>query len=118
MCQCLQYIAKGLKAPSTPDRARKFTGFDLTRARVHSINSAEPYLVYHRRCTSHYHTPLVRYSKLDSSTTKRVPIPNDTSTSPEISRRDVSNADLFGTDTVAAAVEISTIGTPTQGGLV
>ena len=28
-------------------------------------------------CVSHYHTPLVRFSKLDCSTTKRVPIPND-----------------------------------------
>ena len=41
-----------------------------------------------------HHTPLGRFSKLDCSTTKRVPIPNDTSS--ESSRRDVSNADLFG----------------------
>ena len=37
-----------------------------------------------------YHTPLGRFSKLDCSTTKRVPIPNDKSS--ESSRRDVSNA--------------------------
>ena len=44
-------------------------------------------------------------SRLDCSTTKRVPIPNDASS--ESSRRDVSNAVLFGADTIPT-VEIST----------
>ena len=42
-----------------------------------------------------YYTPLEFFSKLDCSTTKRVPIPNDTS--PQSSRWDVSSAELCGT---------------------
>ena len=45
-----------------------------------------------------YHTPLVRFSKLDCSTTKRVPRPHDTWS--ESSRRDVSHDKLFGTGTI------------------
>ena len=58
--------------------------------------------------TTVYITPLGRFPKLDCSATKRapiVPIPNDTS-SAESSRRDISNADLFGTDPVSI-VEMS-----------
>ena len=51
-----------------------------------------------------YHTHLGRFSELDCSKIKRVPIPNDTSS--ESSWRDVSNVDLFGTGTVSA-VKIS-----------
>ena len=40
-----------------------------------------------------YHTPLRRFSKLDSSTAKTSPIPDDTSS--ESSRRDVSNGDFL-----------------------
>ena len=59
---------------------------------------------------SHYDTPLGRFSKLDCSTTKRVPTPNAIYTSSESSRRDVSSADLYGADTTAnTAVEISTM---------
>ena len=53
-----------------------------------------------------YHTPLRRFPKLDSSATKRVPIPNGTSS--ESSRREVSNAELFGTDTIST-METSTM---------
>ena len=55
-----------------------------------------------------YHTPLGRvfFFKLDYSTTKKVLIPNDTSS--DSSRQDVSDAGLFGTDTIpTAAVAIS-----------
>ena len=47
-----------------------------------------------------YHTPLGRvfFFKLDYSTTKKVLIPNDTSS--DSSRQDVSDAGLFGTDTI------------------
>ena len=46
-----------------------------------------------------YHPPpLGRFSKVDCSTTDRVPIPNDTSS--ESSRRDVPNADLFGANAI------------------
>ena len=51
--------------------------------------------------------PPGRFSKLDGSTTKRVPIPNDKSS--ESSRRDVSDADSYGTDTIPTIVEISTM---------
>ena len=58
-----------------------------------------------------YHTPLDRFPKLDCSATKRVPMPNDTSS--ESSRRDVFNGDLYGTGgtvpTVTTTVEISTM---------
>ena len=57
------------------------------------------------RCMSLYHTPLVRFSKLDCSTTKRVLLPNDTPA--ETSRRGVYNADLVGAGT-SPTVEIST----------
>ena len=50
--------------------------------------------VYDGEC----HTPLGRFSKLDYSTTKRMPMPNDTSS--ESSRRDVSSAELLGIDTI------------------
>ena len=53
-----------------------------------------------------YYIPLGRFSKVDSSTAKRVPKPNDTSS--ENSRREVFNADLFGTDPIPTAVEICT----------
>ena len=53
-----------------------------------------------------YHTPLGRFSQLDCSTTKRVPIPNDTSSAS--SRRAVSNAEILGDDTIPTA-EISTL---------
>ena len=56
------------------------------------------------RCVS---LPLLgRFSKLDCSTTKRVPVPIPNDMSSESSRRDVSNADTFGTDTIPT-VEIS-----------
>ena len=61
----------------------------------------------------HYDTPLGRSSKLDCSTTKKVPIPNDTSS--ESSRRDAYNADLFGT-VIIPAVEISTMEDRPRGG--
>ena len=44
-------------------------------------------------------------SKIDCSTTKRVPIPNDTSS--ESSRRDVYNADPIGTDTIPTMGDIN-----------
>ena len=61
-----------------------------------------------------YHTPttLRRFCKLECSTTKRVPIPNDTSS--ESSRRDVYNADL-DTDTIPT-VETSTMEHRPRGG--
>ena len=62
---------------------------------------------------SHYHTPLRLFSEPDCSTTERVPIPNDTSS--ERSRRDASNADLFGTDTIPT-VGISTMEHRPRGG--
>ena len=51
------------------------------------------------------------FPKVDCSTTRRVPtVPTPNDTSWESSRRDVANAELFGTDTsIPAAVEISTI---------
>ena len=55
------------------------------------------------------------FSKLDCSTTKRVPIPNDTSS--ESSRRDVSSADLFGSGTIPT-VEISTMEDRPRGGVI
>ena len=58
-----------------------------------------------------YHTPLGEFSKLDCSTTKRVSISNDASS--ESSRRDVSNAVLFGADTIPS-VEILTINSSGQ----
>ena len=50
-----------------------------------------------------------RFSTLDYSTAERVPVPNGTSS--ESSRRDVSSADLFGTDNgpTVWSVEISTM---------
>ena len=53
-----------------------------------------------RWCLSHPLLVLVRFSKLDCSTTKRVLILNDMSS--ESSRRDVSSADLFGTGTISS----------------
>ena len=50
----------------------------------------------------HYNTPLERFSKVDCSTTKRVPIPNDTF--PASSGRDVSIADLYGTATTIPTI--------------
>ena len=47
------------------------------------------------------------FFKLDFSTTKRVPILNDTSS--EGSRRDVCNADVFDTGAIPTAVEIPNI---------
>ena len=52
------------------------------------------------------------FSLLDCSTTKMVPIPNDTSS--ESSPRDASNADVVGVDTVAT-VEIINHGKTAQG---
>ena len=66
-----------------------------------------------RRCISHI-TPLGRFSELDCSTTKRVLVPTPNDTSSECSRRDVPNADLFGTDTTPT-VEISTMGNRPRG---
>ena len=65
-------------------------------------------------CMVHY-TPLGRFSKVDCSTTKRVPIPNDTSS--ESSRRDAFNTDLSApTLSQLLSVEISTIkNRPTEG---
>ena len=51
------------------------------------------------------HTLLGRISKLDCSTTKGAPIPNETSS--ESSRRNVFSADPFGTD-IIPTVEVST----------
>ena len=53
-----------------------------------------------------YNTPLGRFSKLDCSPTKTVPIANENSSGS--SRRDASYADIFGTDTVPDA-EISSM---------
>ena len=67
-------------------------------------------LLYGRNFTIHdgvYHTALGGGSKIDRSITKRVPTPNDVPS--ETYQRDVSNADLFGTDTIPT-VEISTHG--------
>ena len=66
----------------------------------------------------HHHTALAggRFSKVDCSTTKRVPIvpiPNDTS--PKSARRHISNADLVGTGTIPA-VETSTVENPPREG--
>ena len=66
-----------------------------------------------RRCISH--TPLGRLSKPDCSTTKRGAIPNDTSS--ESSRRDISNADIFGTVT-APTVEIPSMENQSSGVIV
>ena len=60
-----------------------------------------------RRCRL-YHTPLVRFSKLDCYTAKRVPIPNDAPS--ESSRRYVSSADTV------PSVEISTMENRPWGG--
>ena len=62
-----------------------------------------------------YHTPLGRFSKLDCSTTKRVLIPNGTYSAR--SRRNVSNAVFFGTDTIPT-VEISTMVRSAQLGVI
>ena len=56
-------------------------------------------LVYRIQCTV-YHTPLGRFSKRDCLTTKRVPIPTETSS--ENSRGDMSNAAFFGTASIPA----------------
>ena len=52
---------------------------------------------YDYACTTAYvhHTPLGEFSKLDCSTTKRVPLPIPSDASSESSRRDVSDAHLF-----------------------
>ena len=56
-----------------------------------------------------YHTTLGRFSKVDCSTTKRVPtVPTPNDTSSESSQPDVSNAELVGTDPIPA-VDISTM---------
>ena len=60
-----------------------------------------------------YDTPLRRSSNIDSSTTKKMLIPNDVSSGNF--RRDVSNADRFGTDT-GPTVEISSINSGQGGG--
>ena len=62
-----------------------------------------------------YHTSLGWFSKLDCSTTKKVPvlIPNDTSS--ECSRRDDTNADVCGTDSIPT-VETSSMETRPRGG--
>ena len=66
------------------------------------------YTIHTCICDPAYHTPLGRLSKLHCSTPmRRVPIPNDTSS--ESSRRDVSNAELLGTDAIPTAVEISSM---------
>ena len=64
-----------------------------------------------------HHTPLGRFSKLDCdcSTTKRVPVPIPNDTSSESSRRDVSNADLFGTSIFPTAVEMSSMEKSAEG---
>ena len=62
-----------------------------------------------------YHTPMGRFSKADCSTTKRVQTPNDTSS--ESSRRDISNADIFGTVT-APTVEIPSMENQSSGVIV
>ena len=54
-----------------------------------------------RRCLQR--TPLGRFSKVELSTTKMVPVVLIRNyTSSESSRRDVSNTDLFGTDTISS----------------
>ena len=59
-----------------------------------------------------YHTTLGRFSKVDCSTTKRVPtVPTPNDTSSESSQPDVSNAELVGTDPIPA-VDISDHGNP------
>ena len=60
-----------------------------------------------------HHTPLGCFCKVDCSTTKRVPIPNDMSR--ESFRRDVSRVDLFGTGSILT-VEISTTENRPRGG--
>ena len=55
-----------------------------------------------------YHTRLSGgFSRLDFFATNRVPTPNGASL--ESSRRDASNAGLFGTDSISQLVEISSI---------
>ena len=59
-----------------------------------------------RRCVSHYHTHLGQFSKIDYSTAKRMPTPNDTCS--ESALRQVPNADLVGTGSIPT-VEISSM---------
>ena len=61
-----------------------------------------------------YHTPLGEVSKLDCSTDKRVPIPNDASS--ESSLTDASNAHVVATGTIPTAVEISIMENRPRGG--
>ena len=63
-------------------------------------------ILYRIRRAVYIHTPLRWFSELDFSTSKRVLIPNDTYS--ESSRRDDSNTELYGTDTIPTA-EISTM---------
>ena len=74
-------------------------------------NRSTNMITHIRRCISHPPGACF-FFKLDCSTTKRVPIPNDTSS--DSSRRDVSNAELLGTDAIPA-VEISRYGKSPQG---
>ena len=55
-----------------------------------------PYTVY----SISHHTPLGRFSKLDCSTTQRVPIPNDAYVFGTLSVGSFPTSDLFGTDTI------------------
>ena len=56
-------------------------------------------------CVQYTTPPWGRISKFDCSTTTRVPTPKYSSS--DGYRRGASNADLFCTDTIPAAVEIS-----------
>ena len=60
----------------------------------------------YKYATVYKDTPLGRFSKLDFSTSKRLPIPDDASS--ESSRRDVPNAGLSGAD-ISPTAEISSM---------
>ena len=79
-------------------------GYEGIKPSGTSVGKSAPSKARITVCDGEYHTPLGRFSELDCSTTKRLPIANDTAS--ESSRRDVSNPDLFGTDTTQT-VEIS-----------
>ena len=70
-----------------------------------SLNASKVFIEYEytngpcvNRVIPYHPPPSGVVSKLDCSTTKRVPIPNETSSGS--SRRGVSDADLSGTDTI------------------
>ena len=72
----------------------------ILRSTTRTRNNSSSTIMYTRKrlqqCYVYaYHTPLGRISKLDRSTTKRVPVPIPNDTSSESSRRDVSKCRPF-----------------------